>query len=74
MSKKLCKGCQTTLQCTMMNFKISAKHSLKVWEQLPNCPCAICIVKAMCLDTCEDYSKFSDRMQHIMIHGVDNER
>ncbi len=69
MSKKLCKGCSTQLRCPILNIKISAKHAMKVWEQLPNCPCNQCIVKPMCLETCEAYIQFSDKIQTILIHG-----
>lgn len=69
MSKKECKGCSTILRCSILSTKISAKYSLEVWAQLPNCPCNNCIVKPMCLDTCKPYVKFSDMIQEILIHG-----
>jgi hypothetical protein len=70
MSKEECKGCSVSLTCAILRTKISTKYALVVWKELVNCPCNQCLVKAMCYDTqCDDFAKFSDKIQQILIHG-----
>ncbi len=42
----VCKGCADDGYCT-----ISDKKKIK-------CPCTICLIKGICIDTCEDYQLF----------------
>jgi hypothetical protein len=72
MSKEKCIGCSVYLTCSILTTKISAKHALDVWAEIPNCPCNQCLVKAMCYDTqCDKYREFSDKIQQILIHGAE---
>ena len=70
MGKELCKGCSINYKCTILNTKISAKHAMDIWKEIPNCPCGKCIVKSMCKNNqCQDYLDYSHMIQQIMIHG-----
>ena len=44
-----CQGCYA-------DSKYSCEH--KTWNS--NCPCANCIVKVICIETCDDFTIFSN--------------
>ena len=47
-----CDGCKTKNQTC-----VTREHQK---EAIPKCPCTICLVKTLCLNTCEDYTIFWD--------------
>ena len=69
---KECKGCLMITSCTILATKIGigTKHALDVVAELHNCPCNQCLVKSMCLNPCDEYAEFSDKIQNIMIYGA----
>jgi hypothetical protein len=58
-SMRYCKGCYRRKYCFYIKHK-------------DNCPCAICLVKGICSEMCDEFSNYSDVINAIILKSFPN--
>ena len=56
---KECKGCRTFMD-SFKNPDVFSGCSTILVRKADECPCKICLVKGVCITSCEEYKDFSN--------------
>lgn len=62
-----CKGCHTKNACNVRKAVIYINY---IENNNLECPCTICLVKAICVKICDEYRQFSTKFHHFK-YGMD---
>ena len=67
-NNKYCKGCPGYIidRSSVLTGNIDLRIcSYAKYNEEGNCPCTECIVKPMCVDSCEDYNTFKSNVDSV---------